>query len=101
MTDDEETKRLDAGKKRLEWHVAVSSAVRAAIEPLAGDKAPPGESIEITVRVTTTGSEMWASYFLDGTPVDNFFTGRRSCPESSDTIRALFAPEYVRTDKTR
>jgi hypothetical protein len=64
MTDDEE-KMHDAGKKRLEWHVAVSSAVRAAIEPLAGDKAPPGESIEITVRVTTTGSEMWASYFLD------------------------------------
>jgi len=58
------TEKLDASASRLKWHVAVSNAVRRAIEPLA-DKAPPGESIEVVVRVTSKGSEMWASYVLD------------------------------------
>jgi hypothetical protein len=40
-------------------------AIRAAIEPLS-QKAPPGESIEVLMRVATKGSEAWVSYFLDG-----------------------------------
>jgi hypothetical protein len=77
MTDD--FKKLDDAKKRLEWHVEVSNAVRRAIEPLAGDRAPPGESIEVVVSVKTKGSEMWASYFLDADGV--FITNWADEPE--------------------
>jgi len=63
--------KLDRGGRRVRWHAEVAMAIRAAIEPLS-QKAPPGESIEVLMRVATKGSEAWVSYFLDGQGV----TGR-------------------------
>jgi hypothetical protein len=57
-------KKLDRGEQRVRWHAEVAVAIRAAIEPLS-QKAPPGESIEVLMRIATKGSEAWVSYFLD------------------------------------
>jgi len=57
--------KLDRVERRVRWHAEVAVAIRAALEPLS-QKAPPGESIEVLMRVATKGSEAWVSYFLDG-----------------------------------
>jgi hypothetical protein len=59
------TKRSVDAHARIEWHAEVARAVLGAIEPLS-QKAPPGESIEVAVQVTTYDSEVRILYFLDG-----------------------------------